>query len=316
MSNKRDIPTCDLSVIVPVHNEENSIPELVERLLPTVKSLVQNYEIIFVNDGSSDNSLTSIKELCAKNLSLRYIDFSRNFGHQIAVSAGLDKCMGQAVVIIDADLQDPPELISELYQNFKHGFDVVYAQRRSREGDSFYKKISAKYFYRFLRYITNTPIPVDTGDYRLISRPVVNALKSMPEKNKFLRGQIAWLGFKQTAVLFDRAERKHGETGYTFKKMLHLAMDGITGFSNTPLKIVSRMGFVISLVSLAIIIYALFSHFILDKTIQGWTSLIISTMFIGGVQLISIGVIGEYIARITDNVRDRPLYVIKESNID
>lgn len=305
----------DLSVIIPIYNEEVIIPELYNRLLESVSEITANYELIFVNDGSNDNSLTELLKLTTHNEKVFYINFSRNFGHQIAVTAGLDICTGNAVVIIDGDLQDPPELIPELYSKYKEGYEVVYAKRAERKNESLFKKASAKLFYRILQRITSINIPVDTGDFRLIDKKIVDYLKKMPEQNKFLRGQIAWLGYKQTEVIFNRDDRKHGKTGYSFGKMLHFAMDGITSFSDKPLVFVSRIGFAISFISFLIIIYAIYSHFILHRTITGWTSLIISSMFIGGVQLISIGIIGEYISRINKNILNRPLYVIDHTNI-
>lgn len=304
-----------ISVVVPIFNEENTIPELYSRLKKVVADISDDHELIFVNDGSKDKSLEALILLSASDKRVKYIHFSRNFGHQIAVCAGLDYASGDAVVIIDGDLQDPPELISELFSKHKEGFDVVYAQRRSREGESWMKKATAKIFYRVLKAITTIEIPLDTGDYRLISREVVDYLKRMNEQNKFLRGQISWLGFRQTGVLFDRHERQHGKTGYTFSKMVHFAMDGITSFSDFPLRMVTRLGLIVSFFSVLVILYALYSHFFLDRTITGWTSLIMSSMFIGGVQLLSIGIIGEYISRINRNVQNRPLYVVQSTNI-
>jgi dolichol-phosphate mannosyltransferase len=211
-------------------------------------------------------------------------------------------------------LQDPPELIIDLFKKYQEGYEVVYAKRKERKGESAFKKVTAKLFYRILKRITAIDIPLDTGDFRLMDRKVVNYLNQMPEQNKFLRGQIAWLGFKQTGVFFNRDKRKYGKTGYSLSKMLRLAMDGITSFSDKPLQLVTKLGFTISFLSFIIILYAIYSHFILDKTITGWTSLIISSMFIGGVQLISIGVIGEYISRINKNVLKRPLYIIEKTN--
>jgi len=306
----------DISVIVPIYNEEAIIDELYDRLQKSVSAISENYELIFVNDGSKDASLLKLIKLTERNPRVFYINFSRNFGHQIAVTAGLDACNGQAVVIIDGDLQDPPELVPEMYDKYKQGYEVVYAKRRERKGESAFKKITAKVFYRILKQITSIDIPLDTGDFRLIDQKVVHYLRQMPEQNKFLRGQIAWLGFKQTSVMFDRDKRKHGKTGYPFSKMLKFAMDGITSFSDKPLQLVTKLGFTISLVSFVIILYAVYSHFIINRTISGWTSLIISTMFIGGVQLISIGIIGEYISRINKNVIKRPMYIVEKSNLD
>jgi len=306
----------DLSVIIPIYNEEKVIPELYERLHAAAGQITTNHELIFVNDGSADGSLEQLVEICSQDPRVFYIQLSRNFGHQVAVSAGIDACRGQAVVIIDGDLQDPPELIPELYEKYKQGFEVVFARRTKRKGEGFFKRFSARQFYRILQNVTSIDIPVDTGDFRIIDRKVVEYLRQMPEQNKFLRGQIAWLGFRQAEVLFSRDERKHGKSGYSFGKMFRFALDGITGFSDTPLRLVTKIGFSISFISFIIILYAIYSHFILERTITGWTSLIISSMFIGGVQLISIGVIGEYISRINRNVLQRPLYIIEKSNID
>ena len=305
----------DISVIVPIYNEEQVIHELYHRLRKTVSQISGNYELIFVNDGSKDLSFPEILKLSEQNPRVFYINFSRNFGHQIAVTAGLEASNGKAVVIIDGDLQDPPELIADLFKKYQEGYDVVYAKRKERKGESAFKRITAKLFYRILKRITSIDIPLDTGDFRLMDRKVVDYLDQMPEQNKFLRGQIAWLGFKQAEVLFNRDKRKHGNTGYSLGKMLRFAMDGITGFSDKPLQLVTRLGFAISFVSFIIILYAIYAHFILDRTITGWTSLIVSSMFIGGVQLISIGMIGEYISRINKNVLKRPLYIIEKSNI-
>jgi len=306
---------CDLSVIIPIFNEQDNIIHLYNRLKTTIDKLELNYELIFVNDGSTDNSLFEILKLTESDNKVFYINFSRNFGHQFALTAGLKFCKGKATVIIDADLQDPPELISELYQKYQEGFEVVHAKRKSREGESILKKVCAKLFYRFLNSLTSFSIPLDTGDYRLIDKRVVSYLNVMTEQNKFLRGQIAWLGFKQTNVLFDRDRRKHGKTGYSFMKSMQLAIDAITSFSDKPLLRVSQLGVLISIISFLIILYALFSHFVLKETITGWTSLIISSMFIGGIQLLSVGVIGQYISRINKNATNRPLYIVDETNI-
>ncbi|MEX1189931.1 MAG: glycosyltransferase family 2 protein [Bacteroidia bacterium] len=305
-----------LSVVIPIYNEENIIHELYQRLETSCLKITTEFELIFVNDGSKDNSLIRLIELSKAHKYAHYINLSRNFGHQIAVTAGLDICKGEKVVIIDGDLQDPPELIPELFAKMNEGFEVVYARRRSRKGESFFKKVTAKVFYKTLRNITQVDIPLDTGDFRIIDRKVVDALKRMPEQNKFLRGQISWIGFKQGEVLFDRDERKFGKSGYPLSKMLKFAMDGVTGFSDKPLALVTRMGLWVSLISFFVIIYALYSHFLLERTITGWTSMIISSMFIGGIQLLSIGIIGEYISRINSNVQNRPLYIIESTDID
>ncbi|MDX2001583.1 MAG: glycosyltransferase family 2 protein [Chitinophagales bacterium] len=306
----------ELSIVIPIYNEEKNIHLLYERLNKVCAAITDSYELVFVNDGSRDLSEVLIKELAAKDPRVKFIIFSRNFGHQIAVTAGLDHTKGDAVVIIDADLQDPPELINDLYEKLKAGYQVVYAKRRSRQGEGLMKKITAKYFYRILKSITSVEIPVDTGDFRIIDRKIVEYLKKMPEQHKFLRGQISWIGFNQTYIEYDRAERHGGKTGYTYKKMIRFALDGITSFSDLPLKFATFAGFFISGISFLLIIYALFAKAYDPQYQRGWASTIISILFIGGVQLIGIGIIGEYMSRLSQNIRNRPLYILKDTNID
>lgn len=305
----------DISVIIPIYNEEENIPILYQRLKATLEELKLSFELIFVNDGSRDKSLLLLKELSAADPAVKFIDFSRNFGHQIAVSAGLDNTSGKSVVIIDADLQDPPETIKDLYLKMKEGYQVVYAKRASRKGESWLKKWTAKTFYRMLSKLTSIEIPVDTGDFRIIDEKVVELLRNMPEKHKYLRGQIAWVGFAQTYITYDRSERHAGTTGYTYRKMLRFALDGITAFSDFPLKIVSYFGLLVSGFAFVVMLYALYSRFILRVYEPGWTSLIISVLFIGGIQMIAIGIIGEYLSRMNSNIRDRPLYIVRDSNL-
>ncbi|MEL6867466.1 MAG: glycosyltransferase family 2 protein [Bacteroidota bacterium] len=305
----------DISVIIPVYNEEDNIQMLWQRLTEVMQDLGVAYELIFVNDGSRDQSIYLVKALAKEHPEVKYIDFSRNFGHQIAVTAGLDKANGEAVVIIDADLQDPPELIIKMYQKLREGYEVVYAKRKSRKGESWLKRWTAKTFYRILSRITSISIPVDTGDFRIIDRRIVNILREMPEKNKYLRGQISWIGFRQTYVEYERQERHAGETGYTYSKMLRFAIDGITGFSDLPLKIVTYFGFIVSGFAFFVMIYALYSRFILKVYEPGWTSMILSVLFIGGIQMIAIGIIGEYLSRMNNNIRNRPLYIVKDTNL-
>ena len=305
-----------LSVVVPIFNEEENIRLLHERLCGVVKKLNTELEFIFVNDGSRDNSLAIIKLLAAAHSNVKFIDFSRNFGHQIAVTAGLDIAKGDAVVIIDADLQDPPELIAEMFVKWQQGFEVVYAKRKERRGENFFKKFSAKLFYRVINKMISFNIPMDTGDFRIIDRKIVDVLKSMPEQQKFLRGQISWAGFKQTYVEYDRDPRHAGETGYTFKKMIKFALDGITSFSDAPLKLASLMGFIVSGFAFLMILYALYARFISRDYVQGWTSLMLAVLFLGGIQLICLGMIGEYISRVANNIKNRPLYIIRETNTD
>ena len=306
----------DLSVIIPSYNEERNVGIMHERLTKTLSEITDSYEMIFVNDCSKDQTLLRIKELAERDSHVKYLSFSRNFGHQIAVSAGLDFCTGEAVVIIDGDLQDPPELITQMYERYKEGYKVVYAKRKTREGETWFKKATAKIFYRLLASMTSIDIPVDVGDFRLIDRVIVEHLRNMPEKSKYIRGQIAWIGYKQTFVEYHRDARLYGTTNYPLKKMLRFALDGITAFSDKPLKIASGLGIFSAIVSLLALVYALVSHFCFHATITGWTSLILSVLFIGGVQLITIGIIGEYIARINNDVRNRPLYILDEKNID
>lgn len=317
MRMQSTVSSMTLSIVTPLFNEEGNFPELYRRLSLAAKEIAgDSYELIFVNDGSRDQTISLVLQAAEKDNHVKYISFSRNFGHQIAVTAGLDASVGQSVVIIDGDLQDPPEVIPQLYKKHKEGFEVVYGKRTVRKGDSIFKKITAKWFYRILRSITSIDIPLDTGDFRLIDRKIVESLKLMPEQNKFLRGQIAWLGFRQTSVEFERDQRLFGTTGYPLKKMLKFAMDGITAFSDKPLQMVTNAGLVVSFIAFLVMLYALYSFYILERTMAGWTSLILSTMFIGGIQLISIGIIGEYISRINNNVRNRPLYVVDKSNIE
>ena len=303
-------------MIIPSYNEERNVGIMHERLTKTLSEITDSYEMIFVNDCSKDQTLLRIKELAERDSHVKYLSFSRNFGHQIAVSAGLDFCTGEAVVIIDGDLQDPPELISQMYERYKEGYKVVYAKRKTREGETWFKKATAKIFYRLLASMTSIDIPVDVGDFRLIDRVIVEHLRNMPEKSKYIRGQIAWIGYKQTFVEYHRDARLYGTTNYPLKKMLRFALDGITAFSDKPLKIASGLGIFSAIVSLLALVYALVSHFCFHATITGWTSLILSVLFIGGVQLITIGIIGEYIARINNDVRNRPLYILDEKNID
>lgn len=305
----------ELSVIIPIYNEEANIHSLYHRLKKVINGLNVSHQFLFVNDGSYDSSFELIKGLSQKDSSVKFINFSRNFGHQVAVTAGLDHANGNTVVIIDADLQDPPELISDMYQKHKEGFEVVYAKRKARTGESFMKRITAKMFYRILAKITSVEIPVDTGDFRLIDRKIVDVLKQMPEQQKYLRGQIPWIGFNQTFVEYIREERKVGKTGYTYRKMFRFAIDGITAFSTAPIKFATAMGFIVSFISFLMILYTLYSRFISKNYVPGWTSIMLAVLFIGGVQLICIGIIGEYISRMSANVRNRPLYIMRESNI-
>jgi dolichol-phosphate mannosyltransferase len=305
----------ELSIVVPVFNEEQIIEALVQRMVAAAKAITPAYEIIFVNDGSRDGSLKKLKAACQENPRLRYISFSRNFGHQIAITAGMDYTKGDAIVTIDGDLQDPPELIPEMYEQYKNGYKVVYAKRHKRKGESFFKLFTAKAFYRIMARLVSFEIPLDVGDFRLIGRDVLEYLKTMKEPDKYIRGQIAWLGFKSTYVMFDRDERKFGKTNYPFKKMLRLAFNGITAFSDSPLKIAMTLGFTVCIISFLLLIYTVLVFiFERERVLPGWASIIVSITFLGGVQLLCLGMIGEYISRIINNVRERPLYVIDQAS--
>lgn len=303
-----------VSVVLPIYNEESGLANFIAELESTLNSMDVPYEVILINDGSHDRSLSIIKQLCASSAHFKYINLSRNFGHQIAISAGIDYALGDYVVLMDSDGQDPPEEIIELYTKAKQGFDVVYARRISRGKESFFKRITAKWFYSLLDRITSIPIPLDVGDFRIMNRKVVDALKMMPEKQRYLRGQIAWLGFRQTSIEYHRKDRTTGDTKYTFRKMFHLALDGLTSFSNWPLRLATISGFVCAFVGFLLIIYTLISRYVIKDYEPGWASLMITIVFIGGIQLIGIGIIGEYIGRINENVKNRPLYIVEDTN--
>jgi dolichol-phosphate mannosyltransferase len=304
-----------LSVVIPIHNEESNLPVLTERL-ELVLSKYPGSELIYVNDGSRDESLALIKRLNKEKGFVEYINFSRNFGHQQAIWAGMTLARGERIVVMDGDLQDPPELIPEMMARADEGYRVVYARRRSRKGESILKKATAKWFYRILKSITSVDIPLDTGDFRLIDRKVMERLRDMREYNKFIRGQVAWLGFNQTFVLFDREERKGGKTSYTLSKMIKLAIDGITGFSNFPLKLASWLGFTVAAISFLLLLFALVSKILYMVPISGWTSLMIAISFLGGIQLLSLGIIGEYISRMNEESRGRPVFVVDDTSLE
>lgn len=307
----------DLSIVVPLYNEEGNVAVLVERICGIVSRLpgIRRYEIILVNDGSRDRTVAQIREEMRRRHDVVLVNLSRNFGHQIAATAGLDIAQGQAVVLMDGDLQDPPELIAEFVQRWREGYDVVYAIRRTRKGESKFKLFTAALFYRTIKRLTNVSIPVDTGDFRLMSRRVVDSLKRSRERHRFLRGMVSWVGYNQTGVEYDREERRTGETKYPISKMLKFAIDGITSFSDVPLRFSSWLGFSAStaafIYALIIIIARLF-HLGTPEYARGWASTMVVILFLGGVQLIGIGILGEYIGRIYDEVKARPLYLISE----
>jgi dolichol-phosphate mannosyltransferase len=306
----------NLSLVLPVYNESASLPECYNRLETILKSITDSYEMLFVNDGSTDNSLEIIKAFSKHDPSVKYIDLSRNFGQQVAISAGIEHARGKRVAIMDADLQDPPDLLKTMYKKMNEGYEVVYGRRKKRKGESVLKRFTARLFYRILKRITNVRIPVDTGDFRMMDRKVVNVLNQMPERDRFIRGQVAWIGFRQTEIVYERTGRKKGRTGYSYKKMFRFALDGLTSFSDFPLRFATLLGFIFSIISFVLIIWALYQRLIVQSYVQGWTSLIITVLFFGGIQLVALGIIGEYISRIGSNVRRRPMYVINQKNTD
>lgn len=303
----------EITIIAPIFNEIENLPVLYQRITEVLDGSGFSWELILVDDGSTDGSTEIIRELSKKDQKIRPVIFARNFGHQIAVTAGLDYSQGNAVVIIDADLQDPPEVILEMIAKWREGYEVVYAVRSEREGESFFKKITASLFYRLIFRITDVKIPLDTGDFRLMDRKVVNVMNSMREHHRFLRGMSAWVGFKQIGVTYKRAARLSGETKYPLKKMMKLALTAITGFSYVPLQIATYMGFISAGISLIAIPVVALLRILGSQQFIGQATTLIAVLFLGGVQLISLGILGEYIGRIYDEVKGRPLYIISEA---
>ncbi len=304
-----------LSVIIPCYNEELVLAETYKRMQAVmVKMDLKDHELIFINDGSKDATLAILKGFAAENNKVKVINLSRNFGHQPAVSSGIAQCTGQIAIIIDADLQDPPELFPEMVAlHIQHEANVVYAQRQSRKGETFFKKLSAKLFYRFINYLSDVTLPKDTGDFRLIDRKVIEAFNQLPEKNKYIRGLISWVGFKQMPILYNRDERFAGETKYPLSKMIKFASTSMLYFSKKPLKLALTLGSISLLVGILLSLYVFFGLLFKPDTIMpGWASLIISIIFFGGVQLLTIGVLGEYLGNMFDEIKNRPDYIINE----
>lgn len=304
------------TIIAPIYNELENLPILYDRITQVMDKSGQSWELILVDDGSTDGSTNLIREIAKNDVRIRPVIFARNFGHQIAVTAGLDYSRGQAVVIIDADLQDPPEVILQLIEKWQDGFEVVYAVRSDREGETFFKKVTASVFYRLIFRITDVKIPLDTGDFRLMDRKVVSVMNSMREHHRFLRGMSAWVGFKQVGVKYKRAARLAGETKYPFKKMLKLALTAITGFSYVPLQIATYLGFISAGLSLIAIPVVILMRILGSQQFTGQATTLIAVLFLGGVQLVSLGILGEYIGRIYDEVKGRPLYIVSEAPSD
>lgn len=302
-----------ISVIVPLYNEELVIHELYKKLTDVLYRYKDEYEIILINDGSRDKTLQLAKQLCFQDKKVKLINFSRNFGHQAALTAGMDKTSGRVVVTIDADLQDPPEIIPEMVKRWGEGYQVVHGVRKKRKGESIFRHAAIFLFYRFLRKTTHIDITVDSGDFRLMDRRVVDELKKMREKNRYIRGMVSWVGFRQTEVEYVREKRFAGKTKYPFRKLVKLAIDGIFSFSSFPLKISLAIGWFCSLVSLLIILYAVISNYSYpEPTIPGWIFVFLIVLFLGGIQLITIGILGQYIGRIYEQTNERPIYIVEE----
>jgi polyisoprenyl-phosphate glycosyltransferase len=306
-----DHPT--LSVVAPCFNEEGGLQELYRRIRQVLEGAGESWELVLVNDGSRDRTPEIMRELREGDPRVKVVDFARNFGHQVAVTAGMDYARGDAVVLIDADLQDPPEVILDLLAKWREGYEVVYAVRAERKGETWFKEFTAKAFYRIIYSITDINIPMDTGDFRLMDRKVVEALKTMKEKHRFMRGMSVWVGFRQVGVNYVRAERYAGETKYPLKKMLKFAMDGITSFSYFPLQLATYVGFVSAALAILGIIVTIILRLTGSHAFYGQATTLVAVLFLGGVQLIFLGIIGEYLGRIYDEVKGRPLYIVREA---
>jgi dolichol-phosphate mannosyltransferase len=308
---QRGRPT--LSLVLPIYNEEEVIPELHRQLQEFLAKLALPAEVVFVNDGSRDRSMELLRGIATEEPRYRVVSFARNFGHQRAITAGIDFARGKAVVVMDADLQDPPEVVLEMVAKWREGFDVVYGRRRKRAGETWFKLVTARLFYRLFAAMIPIRVPLDTGDFRLMSRRVVVALRSLRETHRFVRGMVAWIGFKQTEVLYDRPGRFAGDTKYPFRKMVAFAIDGITSFSVLPLRFATYMGMFMILGSLGVIAWALVAKYVLHQVVQGWTGIMIVVAVFASVQLLMIGILGEYIGRIYEEVKRRPLYLVGDT---
>lgn len=302
-----------ISIVVPCYNEEAVIPELHSRLGSVLEQIEgSSFEIIYANDGSRDRTPEILRQLQACDRQVRVVSLARNFGHQIAATAGLEHASGDAVVIIDADLQDPPEVIPEMIARWRDGYQVVYGMRSKRAGETTFKLWTARIFYRLINHLSETEIPLDVGDFRLLDRKVVDVLLAMPERDRFLRGMVSWIGFKQVAVIYDRAPRRAGESKYPLMKMMRFAVDSVISFSFAPLRLAIWVGFAAIAASFAGILYALVIRLYTADWVRGWTSIFTAVLFLGGVQLITLGIVGEYVGRIYAEVKRRPLYVVGE----
>lgn len=305
-----------LSIVIPIFNEEATIGELESRLsaLLTRLSATRNldWEVVFVNDGSRDRSLELLRAVAAKDRRYRLLSFSRNFGHQMAITAGMDRAEGDAVVVMDADLQDPPEVVEQMVDRWREGYDVVYGVRAKRHGETIFKRATAALFYRSLRWLTGVDIPVDAGDFRLMSRPVVVTMRALRERHRFIRGLVAWVGFRQTAVTYERHARFAGETKYPLRKMLRFAIDGITSFSTLPLRVATWLGILSGLLAVVVGLWSVYVKFFIRGVVPGWTTIMILVAFSSSAQLIMMGILGEYLGRAYEELKRRPLYVVAE----
>jgi len=300
-----------ISVVLPVHNEAGTLPELHRRLTSALEPLGP-YEIVLVDDGSTDDSWAHLVALAKNDAHVELLRLSRNFGHQAALTAGLDAARGEAVIVMDADLQDPPEAIPALVAKWREGFDVVYGVRTAREGETRFKLWTAAAFYRSLRAISHVDIPADAGDFRLLSRRAVDALALMPERARFLRGMTSWVGFRQVAVEYEREARYAGTTNYSRRRMITLALDAITSFSTAPIRVVTSLGFVLVLFCVGVLAWTVYVRLFTDTAVAGWTSLLAVVLLLGGMQFVALGVIGQYVARIFEEAKQRPLYLVSE----
>lgn len=301
-----------VSIVIPIFNEEDTIPELYNRIKKVIDSINDSTEVIFIDDGCSDNSFKMLEEINRNNNRMKILRFSRNFGHQVAITAGIYHAKGDAVVIIDGDLQDPPELILDMLKLWKDGYQIIYGKRKQRKRETTFKLFTAKAFYKLINMLSEIKIPFDTGDFRLMDRKAVDALNSMSEQYRFVRGMVSWVGFKQKEYLYDRDARYAGQTKYPFKKMFRLALNAIFSFSTIPLKVATWLGIIVSLFSLLGILYVVALRVFTDSLVPGWTALFTAILFIGGIQLFTLGIIGEYIGRIYGEVKKRPLYIIQD----
>jgi glycosyltransferase involved in cell wall biosynthesis len=301
-----------IAVVIPCYNEASSLREAHRRVSQTIAPASAAYEIVYVDDGSTDETPDMLRAIQQEDPHVKVVYLSRNFGHQFAVTAGLTHAGADAVVILDADLQDPPEVMLDMIERWEQGYDVVYGVRSDREGETRFKLLTASLFYRLIRWLSDTEIPADTGDFRLLDRKVVDAIVAMPERDRFVRGMVSWVGFRQIGVPYRRAPRFAGETKYPLPKMLRFAIDGILSFSVKPLRLSTLMGFLSAGLALIVIVYALIIRLFTQRWVAGWTALIIAVLFVGGAQLISLGIIGEYVGRLYGEAKRRPLYLIRE----